>query len=541
MKTNKIVIVGGGTAGWMSASTLIKAFPEKDITVIESPNFPTVGVGESTIGQIKKWVRYIGIDEKDFIPFTDASFKTSIRFTDFYKKDSGYFDYPFGVPMNEEGGNSILDWHALRCSYPELPPTSMVEYLFPAAQLWKNSKLSYNENKEFDNFLFENSVAYHFDATKFGIWLKEKYCIPRGVKVISATVSSINTSVDGIELLVLDNGEKISSDIFIDCTGFKSLLIGQALNEPFKSYSEMLPNNRAWATKINYIDREKELEVFTNSTAIENGWCWNIPLWSRLGSGYVYSDRFVSPDEAKNEFKKYLMSSKMVVPRSEEEVNSLEFKDIPMRIGLHKRIFVKIVVALGLSAGFIEPLESNGLFSVHEFLFALIDILQRGEISQFDRDMFNVRINDVFDSWAKFIAHHYSLSHRDDTPYWKEIQEKTFTDSSGDPYSSYQGKTGDFYSTSKIFYSQWSSGEDMSIAGMTYIGAGMNLNFINDQRLQNINFMTGYENFSGKIDSMKKNWDRRLDRWKLNAEKALTHEEFLEKNYYKNYKIIDKI
>lgn len=534
MKTDKIVIVGGGSAGWMTAATLIKSFPNKDITVIESPDFPIIGVGESTIGQIKRWVRYIGIDEKDFIPFTDGSFKTNIRFTDFYRKDSGYFDYPFGGPvMESKEANPILDWHTVKHFYPDLPLTSMVDYLFPAAQLWNNNKLSYNENGEFGNFNFDQAVAYHFDATKFGLWLKERYCIPRGVKLISSTVEHVETSEEnGIEYLVLSDKKKVYSDLFVDCTGFKSLLLGQAMQEPFTSIEDMLPNNRAWAAQVPYIDRSKELEPFTNCTAIENGWCWNIPLWSRLGTGYVYSDKFVSPEDAKEQFKEYLMSDKMVIPRTREQVESLTFKDIQIKTGIHERIFVKNVVAIGLAAGFIEPLESNGLYTVHEFLFHLSDILQRGHINQFDRDIFNVHIRDVFNGFAKFVAHHYSLSHRDDTEYWKAIQNKHFTDGAGDPYTPYDTKNDSFYNTARRYFSQWGDTTDISLAGMTYIGAGMNLLFINQARADEIEFHYGKENFSNKTHSLKKNWDLRKYVWEQAAKNALSHEEFLNKYYY---------
>ena len=428
----------------------------------------------------------------------------------------------------------IQDWHTLRNYYPELPANSLVEYLFPAAQLWNNCKISYNEDGQFDNFNFFTGTAYHFDAVKFGLWLKERYCLPRGVKLFQGTVDHVETGDNGVEYLLMDNGEKIYADLFIDCTGFKSLLLAQALKEPFISYSDMLPNNRAWAARIPYKNRSIELEPFTNCTAIQNGWCWNIPLWTRLGAGYVYSDKFVSPEDAKEEFKQYLMSEDMVVPRTREEVDSLEFRDIQMRVGIHERIFVKNVVAIGLAAGFIEPLESNGLFSVHEFLFSLSDALQRGYINQFDRDMFNVNIRDLFDGFAKFVAHHYSLSHRDDTPYWRAIQDKSYSDGEGDPYSRRKGKTDSFYITAKNYFSEWGNTPDIDLAGMTYIGAGMHLFFINEARAQEIEFHVGKENFSEKVASVKHNWDNRLERWKKAAENALSHEEFLDKYYYSN-------
>jgi tryptophan halogenase len=188
----------------------------------------------------------------------------------------------------------------------------------------------------------------------------------------------------------------------------------------------MLPNNRAWAVQVPYIDPEKEVEPYTNCTAIGHGWCWNIPLYSRLGTGYVYSDKYISPEDAKEEFKQYLMSNKMTIPRTREQVDSLEFRDIQMRIGIHERTWVKNVVAIGLAAGFIEPLESNGLFSVHEFLMMLVSALERTHTSQWDKDGYNTATLALFRNLAEFVALHYALSGRTDTNYWQAISKKTF-------------------------------------------------------------------------------------------------------------------
>lgn len=529
MKTEKIVIVGGGSAGWMAAATLIKAFPNKNISVIESKDLPTVGVGESTLGGIRKWTRFIGLDESSFFPYTDASLKMSIKFTDFYKKDSGSFHYPFGQPLLYENRNPFFDWHLKKYFYPSTSVNDFTKSLFPSSSLYENNKFSLNELGEFDNFNPSNDVAYHFDATKFGLWLREKYCIPMGVKHIVGTVVNIESGEEGIKSLTLQDGFKVYADLYVDCTGFKSLLIGQTLKEKFISYSDMLPNNKAWATKIDYVDRSKELEGFTNSTAIENGWCWNIPLWSRIGSGYVYSDKFVEPEKAKEQFKKYLMSEKMTIPRKKEEVEELDFKDIDIRVGIYEKTFVKNVVAIGLSAGFIEPLESNGLFSVHEFLFKLIDILERNDISQFDRDMYNVSVNEIFDDFAKFVALHYALSHRDDTEYWKNIQNKSFTDKTGDPYIKFQGITSAFYNMAWRYMKEW--GHPMSDAGITYISTGMNVFMMNEHRIKDIEYKIG-KNLLTEVNKVNEVWELRKKRWKNESDKCLTIEKFLEKNFY---------
>jgi tryptophan halogenase len=271
------------------------------------------------------------------------------------------------------------------------------------------NKCFYNENDEIP-FRFNRDTAYHFDATKFGIWLRDHYCLPRGLKHIKEEIISIEQNEDGIASL----NNKHKADLYIDCTGFKSLLLDKTLKEPFKSYSDLLPNDSAWATRITYKNKEKELVGYTNCTAIQNGWVWNIPLWSRIGTGYVYSSKFVSDEDALKEFQQYLGT------------DELEFKNIKMRVGLHNRLWVKNVIAIGLSAGFIEPLESNGLFTVHEFLMVLIRNLQRDKVSQWDRDNYNYECKLLFRNFAEFVGLHYALSHRDDTEYWKANLNKNW-------------------------------------------------------------------------------------------------------------------
>jgi tryptophan halogenase len=423
---NKIVIVGGGSSGWMSAATMIKAFPEKEIIVIESPDYPTVGVGESTLGGITGWAKWIGIEDKDFMPATDAVYKMSIKFTDFYKKDFGSFHYPFGIPFTNETFNGLNDWYVKKAKFPELEVSDYARTFFPALTLAEQNKISFNHSGNLDNFNFKRDVAYHFDATKFGLWLKNNYCIPRGVMVIPQTVESVNTNEAGIQSLVLTDGSLVTADLFIDCTGFKSMLLEGALEEPWDDFGHMLPNNSAWATRIPYTDKEKEMEPYTNCTAINNGWVWNIPSWERIGTGYVFSDNYVSKEEALEEFKKHLKSNKMTIHDPNRDVEALDFKYIKFRIGIHRRTFVKNVVGIGFAAGFIEPLESNGLFTVHEFLDKLVKTLSRGTITQWDRDAYNSATRKQYLIFKEFVAEHYALSNRDDTKYWQDITNKTY-------------------------------------------------------------------------------------------------------------------
>jgi tryptophan halogenase len=471
----KIVIVGGGSAGWMTAAMLIKFFPKHHITVIESPDHPILGVGESTLLGIRNYCNYLGINESDFMKHTDASYKMSIKFTDFYEKDSGGFHYPFGVATcSTKSINTFEDWFVKRALYPNISNDDFARSYYPNAALYEQNKFTDNKHGKFGEWDPKYHVAYHFDATKFGIWLRENYCLPKGVNIIKSSVEDAEVDEDGIKSLLLTTGEKITSDLFVDCTGFKSLLLGNYLKEEFISYSDMLPNNRAWATRMPYKDKQKELEPYTNSTAIGNGWVWNIPSWERIGTGYVYSDRYTSSEAAKEELKQHLMSDKMPCPRTREEVDALEFKDIPMRVGIHRRTFVKNVVAIGLSAGFIEPLESNGLFSVHEFLAMLVKTLLSGSVNQFDIDTYNRSTRHLFQNFSEFVALHYAFSKRNDTEYWKANNARVYDKNMTDLIPTEAVGFVD-YTERKMFHGQFQVNK-----GMIWIATGMNHHIVDE-------------------------------------------------------------
>ena len=501
---NKIIIVGGGSAGWMSAATLIKAFPNRDITLIESPNTPTVGVGESTIGQIRQWTKFLGIDDKDFIPYTDASIKLSIKFTDFYKKGQE-FHYPFGQPDLTGNQAELNDWWFKKLALPETKNSDYADCISPQMALVNENKCHHNT----DLFNYKKDTAFHFDATKFGLWLKDHYCIPRGVKHIKEDILSIEQDDNGI--CSLNNKHK--ADLYVDCTGFKSMLLGETMKEPFISFNDMLPNNSAWATRMPYEDKEKELKCYTNCTAYNNGWVWNIPLWSRIGTGYVYSDKFISDENALKEFKNYLGR------------DDLEFKNIKMRVGIHKRLWVKNVVAIGLSAGFIEPLESNGLYTVHEFLTYLIRNMQRDKVSQFDRDNFTYACRQDFQNFAEFVALHYALSHRDDTEYWKANLNKTWSNNLIERIPTMA--IGIDQSVINRAFNYHHSIQ----SGIHYIAAGMNwapTDMISLIKNGNIEDMNTFLMYSASILSSKK------EEWKNKTKDLPSLYNYLKENYYEN-------
>lgn len=523
-KIKDVVIVGGGSAGWMAATTFKSFYPEVNVTVIESPNIPIVGVGESTLGGIRHWMHAVGIDE-DFMKHTNASYKMSIKFTDFYNKDAGSFHYPFGTPVLFDTNEGLNEWQAKKVVYPNVPVEDYCRTYFSTMPLIENNKYSLNQNNELDLYNPALDVAYHFDASLFGQWLKDYVCLPKGVLHRSTDVVNVVTSTIGIERLELATGETITADLFVDCTGWKSLLLGKSLNVPFNSYEDIIPNNRAWATQVPYIDKEKELEPYTNCTAIGNGWVWNIPLWNRLGTGYVYCDKFISPEDAKEEYKQYLMSDKMTVPRSKEEVDSLAFKDIPMRVGIHERTWVKNVVAIGLSAGFIEPLESNGLFSVHEFLLTLMNSLTRGYVTQWDRDAYNTAVLDKFNNLAEFVALHYALSVRDDTPYWENISSKTFSEEMVDQKPTLRKGFADLVNRKMFRFEHLDSG------GIHCIATGMNYFVFNKINQLYLQYQNGID-LKNHVDEFVARRNEMQHKWKNVAAQSPTLYQYLKNNIY---------
>lgn len=512
---NNIIIVGGGSAGWMTATTLIRNFPNKKITLIESPNISTVGVGESTIGGISTWLESIGLNDISlFAKETDATLKLSIRFEDFYKKDGGAFHYPFGNANFFGTIDHSNDWCMKKIYYPETPTSDFADCYNAQMALVNNNTLT----DDFPNFNFNRDKALHFDATKFGLFLKNKICIPEGVIYISSEVVDIKLNEDNsIKNIILQNGQTYTADLFIDCTGFRSLLLDKTLKEPFISYEHILPNNSAWATRLPYKDKEKEINSYTNCTAIENGWVWQIPLWSRWGTGYVYSDKYVSDEDALIEFKNFIKRKGYG-----NITEDLEFRKLKMRVGLHDKIWVKNVLAIGLSAGFIEPLESNGLYTVHEFLRNLVHILKRRNcVSQFDKGDFNRKCVDMFVQFSRFVAAHYALSHRDDTPYWRDISQRDWENI--DPIWTWSN-----------LYDQLSKHNKMDSGdGYLFLTMGMNCfpltdSIIRDQ-LCDANWK---EKNKLQVSARIKYLNERKNEWDILAKNCKSTYQFLKEKYY---------
>lgn len=380
-----IAVVGGGSSGWMMAMALSR-IPGLSVTLIESSDIPTIGVGESTNLTMRGFNEFIGENnESQFMRASNATYKLAIRFQNF-NFAGGEFFHPFG---GEKLKNKIFFKNGVQTLHPEY-------------------HIACGRNV----FSKQSTYSYHLDAGLYGAYLKSK-CASKGVRHIVDEIKSVDLSENGeIDYLNTATNGKIKSDLYVDCSGFRSLLIGKALQERFLDYGRYLINDRALAVRVPYNNRTAELHPYTNCCALSSGWAWTIPLWNRRGIGYVYSSQFKSEEQAELELREYLK----IGIKDELHINPVKIK-----VGRYQRSWVKNCVGIGISFGFLEPLESTGLSLTQSAIFDLVVALTSGA-GMIEREIFNQNQNEKFDRTRDFILAHYVLTQREDTPYWKHIK-----------------------------------------------------------------------------------------------------------------------
>jgi tryptophan halogenase len=416
-RIKNITIVGGGTAGWLTAlilGSLLNNFregPPVAITLIESPNIPTVGVGESTVPGIPSIMRMLGIDEAELIRRCNVTFKMSVRFERWFCEQSGgyrTFHHPFNSPKPIGGVSAAYHFHRYQDDGPAatiaqrvLPNVSLAEGGFGPRGI---------KDGNYDRAV---GYAYHLDAGLLAQFLQE-VAIQRDITLIRDDVERVNLDDRGfIGSLTLTRGGDYPVEFVIDCTGFRSLILGQALQEPFIPLSSQLLNDRAIPVQLPHRNA-KVIEASTRSTALSSGWTWRVPLFNRVGTGYVYSSSFISDDEARSEFLQHLRDSGDL-PESAPDPDT---RVVKMRVGHSRRSWVKNCIGIGLSSGFVEPLESTGIF--------LIDVAARWFVGHFpDKECspalanrYNHLINTLYGEIRDFIQTHYLTSNRPE-PFWK--------------------------------------------------------------------------------------------------------------------------
>jgi len=403
----KILIAGGGSAGWMTASLMAKEFPDLDITLVESNKKLTIGVGESTLGHINSYFKVLGLKDKDWMSSCDATYKNSIQFTDFYKLGHR-FQYPFGDFHNNNG----VDYHdfcKLINYYDDLTTKDMVEFFNLNSLLVRYNK---QINKNILGFDPEYHVAYHMDAEKLGIFLKNFFC--KNVKHVIGHIQFVGKSETGIDHIIVD-GQKFSADLYFDCTGFSSVLMNAYSNENFYKPFKYLINDRAFVSRRNYSDENDQRQNIKNVTdckGMKYGWKWTIPLWNKISRGYVFSSRFDNEEKIAEEFS--------------NDTGDDDFRKIEFVSGYRKFSWYKNIVSIGLSSGFIEPLESTGLFTTHENLLRVLKILKLNdlEVNSIDKTIYNKSVERHLTGLSEFVSMHYALSRRTDSKYWKYVREK---------------------------------------------------------------------------------------------------------------------
>lgn len=527
MKIESVVIVGGGSSGWMTAAALSKLCPNLEIALVESKNVRTVGVGESTLGHINRFLRLLELKDEDWMPACNATYKNSIRFTNFRENDGSHFEYPFGQDFDlTDKPCGLNTWSHITCVDPSYTPDTFAGFYNSNTFLATYNKQTRNEDNKIRNFNFDYDTAYHLDAELFGNYLRDNIAIPNGVKHIIGDVTGFQPRAAhdiSIEYLVIDDETAIQADIYIDCTGFRSLLLGEYQGVAFEPFEKKLANDSAWACRIPYVDRENEMHNVTDCHALGNGWVWNIPLWNRIGTGYVYSSRFTTKEEAQQEFRDHLAKSD---PKRAEEA---EMFHIDIKHGKRSRSWVRNVVAIGLSYGFVEPLESTGLLTTHENIIKLVELLNRrdGYVCRAEVDGYNYAVDYEVSNFVDFVSMHYAFSMREDTPYWRWATQ--INEYNPDMMSQFVNKQSSYqnFLSNSISNNNWGAGFN----GVLYIAAGMGMRSVSSKNtLEQIFHARGWP--LDMIEDSKKKFEQYRDDLIKHIQTLPSHYEFLRDNIY---------
>ena len=412
-KIRNIIIVGGGTAGWMVAAAMSKLITDKDVKIrlIESEAIGTVGVGEATIPHIQYFNRLLGLDENEFVRKTNATFKLGIEFVNWGGLGESYI-HPFGdygIPM------AGLRFHQIWHRYNAMGLSDDVDDYCLQVKAAEAGKFQRPDMSFKNSPLRSITYAFQFDASLYAKFMRE-FAESRGVIRTEGRITHATQYDDTghIQSVSLESGETYEGDFFIDCSGFRGLLIEQTLKAGYTDWSEMLPVDRAVARASKSVG---PLPPYTRATAKEAGWQWRIPLQSRTGNGHVYCSKFMSDDEALNSLNKDIEGEAISEP------NFLRFKT-----GIRRKPWHKNVVALGLSAGFLEPLESTSIHLIQTAVARLMASFPDKGFAQSNIDDFNRATLLEYEQVRDFLILHYCQTTRDDTPFWRYCKNMDIPD-----------------------------------------------------------------------------------------------------------------
>ena len=398
-----VCVVGGGTAGWMTALLLANSsYGERlQVTVIESPQVGIIGVGEGSTPWMRGFFDSLGIEEAEWMPECNATYKAGITF-DRWSTRPGFERYfhPFGSMLDNLTMTQFVQNVHARLEGADV--YAHPDRFFIAHRLASECRAPRPQH----NFPFDVWYGYHFDAALVGAFLHRK-ALQRGVRHVPRHVVSVLQDERGdIAGVQLEGDERFDADFFVDCTGFASLLIGKTLETPFVPFTDNLFNDAAIAMPT---PLEGPIMTQTVSTAMDHGWAWKIPLTGRCGNGYVYSTRFCSADQAETELRAQLGLLDADTPA----------RHLKMRVGRVTQSWNRNCVANGLAQGFIEPLEATALLFVQQTAMKLVDALEKGDIGEDARRGFNDAVNAQYEGTRDYIVSHYKTNSRTDTEYWR--------------------------------------------------------------------------------------------------------------------------
>ena len=411
-RIRRIVIVGGGTAGWMTAAALSNALRGNcRIDLVESEEIGIVGVGEATIPPIKYFNRMLGIDERDFLRASKGTYKLGIEFVNWTRQGQRYF-HPFGQFGADFDSVPLHQWWLRERAAGAAHRLQDHSMAWVMAQHGKFSHPIADRQRVQSTF----DYAYHFDAGLYGRFLRG-YAEQRGVQRIEGKVVDVALHAESgfIEAVQLADGSRIEGDFFIDCSGFRGLLIEGALHTGYESWQQWLPCDRAVAVACTHA--ESNWTPYTRTTAHAAGWQWRIPLQHRMGNGHVYCSQFISDDEAAATLLAHLEGEALGEPRF-----------LRFTAGRRKQFWQRNCVAIGLSGGFMEPLESTSLHLIQSAIQRLLALFPDRHCDPLHSDEFNRITQREFERIRDFLILHYKATQRDDAPLWRHTRDMAIPD-----------------------------------------------------------------------------------------------------------------
>lgn len=420
-RIKKIVIAGGGTSGWLSAAYLNRALGDSvEITLVEASDIDTIGVGEATIPSIGYTMEFIGFRDHEWMPHVNGTYKAAIKFANWSPSVRPYFWHPFSPrpeptalpferPYFVEVGTGFSLMHYAHEARRRGNPEQLSGMVLPTNAICEGKKCPIHPTDP----NLSVRTAYHLDAGLLAGFLR-KVSTGRGVRHCVGHIVDVELDERGyIAALKLRDGRRLEGDLFIDCTGFRSLLLNTALKEPFISDNRYLLCDSAVAISCENDPERDGIAPYTTATALNYGWVWDIPLFHRNGTGYVYSSAYLSKEEAEKEARAFLG------PRSDKGTAN----HIRMRVGSSRNWFVKNCVAIGLAGSFIEPLESTGIFLIEYGLATLVTLFPNKTFPAPILRKYNETMRTMYEETRDFIVLHYCVNKRTDTEFWKRVRE----------------------------------------------------------------------------------------------------------------------